>query len=151
MYIKITNGQIDKFPYTVGQLRRDNPNISFPKIVSDAELSSFGVYVVENILPPSFDTRTQQLVQDVPSFVDEKWVVGWSVIDKTADEIAQETQAKAYQLRLERNRKLAELDWTQGKDIPDSISIPAATYRQALRDITTQAGFPWEITWPTQG
>jgi hypothetical protein len=24
-------------------------------------------------------------------------------------------------------------------------------FRQALRDITTQAGFPWEITWPTQG
>jgi hypothetical protein len=50
--------------------------------------------------------------------------------------------------RDERNRRLAALDWTQGKDIPDSISVTAALVRQGLRDVPTQAGFPWTVTWP---
>jgi hypothetical protein len=56
-------------------------------------------------------------------------------------------QAKA--VRDDRNTKLTDCDWTQ---IADSTADKAvwATYRQALRDITAQAGFPWEITWPTQ-
>ena len=54
---------------------------------------------------------------------------------------------KAAQVRAERNAKLAATDWTQ---ITDSTADKAAwaTYRQALRDITAQAGFPWTITWP---
>jgi hypothetical protein len=55
-------------------------------------------------------------------------------------------QAKS--VRTTRDQKLKDLDWTQGKDIADSISGPAATLRQALRDVPTQAGFPWDITWP---
>ena len=56
----------------------------------------------------------------------------------------------AASMRAERNRRLTELDWTQGKDIPDSISGPAAVVRQALRDVPSQTGFPWAIEWPTQ-
>jgi hypothetical protein len=54
-------------------------------------------------------------------------------------------QAKS--VRTSRNDKLKECDWTQ---IADSIADKTAwaTYRQALRDITAQAGFPWTITWP---
>ena len=54
-------------------------------------------------------------------------------------------QAKS--VRTSRNDKLKECDWTQ---ITDSTADKTAwaTYRQALRDITTQAGFPWTITWP---
>ena len=54
---------------------------------------------------------------------------------------------KAAQVRAERNAKLAATDWTQ---ITDSTADKAAwaTYRQALRDVTAQAGFPWTITWP---
>ena len=54
-------------------------------------------------------------------------------------------QAKS--VRTSRNDKLKECDWTQ---IADSTADKTAwaTYRQALRDITAQAGFPWTITWP---
>ena len=54
---------------------------------------------------------------------------------------------KAAEVRVERNTKLAATDWTQ---ITDSTADKTAwaTYRQALRDITAQAGFPWTITWP---
>ena len=55
-------------------------------------------------------------------------------------------QAKS--VRSTRDQKLKDLDWTQGKDIADSVSGPAATLRQALRDVPSQSGFPWDITWP---
>ena len=56
---------------------------------------------------------------------------------------------KAAEVRSERNAKLAATDWTQVAD--SSVDKTAwATYRQALRDVPAQTGFPWTITWPTQ-
>jgi hypothetical protein len=54
-------------------------------------------------------------------------------------------QAKS--VRASRTEKLNDSDWTQ---IADSTADKTAwaTYRQALRDITAQSGFPWTITWP---
>ena len=54
---------------------------------------------------------------------------------------------KATEIRLERNAKLTASDWTQ---IADATVDKAAwaTYRQALRNIPTQSGFPNTITWP---
>jgi hypothetical protein len=56
---------------------------------------------------------------------------------------------KASEVRAERNIKLSETDWTQ---IADATADKAAwaTYRQALRNISTQAEFPNNVTWPTQ-
>ena len=55
--------------------------------------------------------------------------------------------AQAQAIRDQRNTKLSETDWTQVADSPVDKAV-WATYRQALRDITAQAGFPWDITWP---
>lgn len=50
--------------------------------------------------------------------------------------------------RIQRNELLAASDWTQVEDSP--VDKQAwATYRQALRDVSKQSGFPWEVTWPT--
>jgi hypothetical protein len=51
-------------------------------------------------------------------------------------------------VRAKRNKLLAECDWTQAKDVPDSTSSKWTEYRQALRDITSQEGFPSNINWP---
>lgn len=48
-----------------------------------------------------------------------------------------------------RNKLLIESDWTQMPDVSIATKAAWATYRQELRDITTQAGYPTEITWPT--
>lgn len=52
-------------------------------------------------------------------------------------------------IRAKRNKLLAESDWTQVADAPVDKAA-WATYRQALRDITEQGGFPNTVTWPTQ-
>jgi hypothetical protein len=54
-------------------------------------------------------------------------------------------QAKA--VRQQRGDKLKDSDWTQVADAPVDQAA-WAVYRQALRDITSQAGFPWTIDWP---
>lgn len=55
----------------------------------------------------------------------------------------------AAEARAKRNELLAASDWTQVSDAPVDQSA-WAVYRQALRDITSQPGFPLEITWPAQ-
>ena len=51
-------------------------------------------------------------------------------------------------VRADRNSRLASSDWTQLRDVPDSIAVAWQPYRQALREVTTQAGFPEAVTWP---
>jgi len=55
---------------------------------------------------------------------------------------------KAEEVRKERDRLLADSDWTQVPDAPVDQAA-WATYRQALRDVPEQAGFPSDINWPT--
>jgi hypothetical protein len=71
---------------------------------------------------------------------------------KTAAENEAEYKARkdaeqAANMRRQRTEKLNDCDWTQ---IADSTADKTAwaTYRQALRDVTAQSGFPWTITWP---
>lgn len=56
---------------------------------------------------------------------------------------------KEAEVRSERNALLSLSDWTQVADAPVNKSA-WATYRQALRDITQQSGFPNNVIWPTK-
>jgi hypothetical protein len=58
-----------------------------------------------------------------------------------------ETAEQAASIRSSRTEKLKECDWTQVADAPVDKAA-WATYRQALRDVTQQAGFPWDVQWP---
>ena len=51
-------------------------------------------------------------------------------------------------VRTERNSLLTVTDWTANSDV--TMTVDMTTYRQALRDVPTQAGFPQTITWPTE-
>ena len=50
----------------------------------------------------------------------------------------------------ERNSLLAASDWTQLPDVPEALRLSWVSYRQALRDITSQADFPHNVTWPSK-
>lgn len=57
--------------------------------------------------------------------------------------------ALALDVAMKRQKLLAASDWTQLPDVAIANKAAWAAYRQELRDITTQAGYPTEITWPT--
>lgn len=58
----------------------------------------------------------------------------------------------ANDIRLMREIELKKCDWRVMPDSPlsDSKKAEWQTFRQALRDIPTQAGFPTNVTWPTK-
>jgi hypothetical protein len=83
-----------------------------------------------------------------------KYVLGPIFTGETAaaDEAAYKARKDSEQaviIRQERSTKLKECDWTQAADSPVNKAA-WATYRQSLRDVPLQEGFPWTITWPTQ-
>ena len=141
MYVKIVNNSVAKFPYNIGDLKKENPNISFPNPINENALAAFNVYPVTPIAAPEFDSRTHRVIQGV-ELVDGKWTQKWTLQDLP------EEQARA-NIRAERNRRLINSDWTQLSDSSVDSTV-WLDYRQALRDITNQAGFPWNINWPTK-
>lgn len=70
------------------------------------------------------------------------------VRDMSQEEIAA-LAPTAEQIRQQRNRFLSASDWTQLPDAPVDQTAWAA-YRQSLRDITDQEGFPANVVWPVQ-
>jgi hypothetical protein len=145
MYIKTINGAYEK-PYSIGQLRKDNPRTSFPKNPSVALLAEWGVFPVKPTNPPAVD-HTKKLTEKPPVKQGDQWVQVWEVLDATESEVQDRITDKANAVRAERDQKLVESDWTQVADAPVDKAA-WAEYRQALRDITTQDGFPWSVEWP---
>jgi len=149
MYLKTNNGQVEKYPYSIGLLRRDNPNISFPKKPSDSTLADYGVYPVRETNPTV--GADQKLVKSwTPELVNGEWILNHQAVDMTAEEIAERDGVVASNVREKRDRLLAETDWTGMSDV--TMSAEMTTYRQALRDITSHANFPYleDADWPTK-
>ena len=156
MYAEVQGSTLIRFPYTHGSLMEENP---FTNYGNDPDLPSIfpatdtavqnGYSLVEvTIQPePAIDARTQRLERQDPSLNDGVWSIGWTVIQKTADEMSAEISAKAAAVRADRNKRLADCDWTQLADSP-ADDLAWATYRQLLRDVPSQVSFPWDIIWP---
>jgi hypothetical protein len=146
MFVKTKDGQLDRIYNTITDFRRDNSNVSFSKEIPNSVLASYDVYPVIRLVTPEFNSLVQSLViQSTPTEVDGVWSIGYDVVQKS-EEIATRN------VRRERDRLLTECDWVTLKaaDTNTSVDEAWATYRQALRDITAQDGFPYSVTWPTK-
>ena len=141
MFVKITNGQVEKAPYTIGEFRKAHPNKSFPRDIPANILEADGVYVIKETTPPTVDKKTHTYSWEVQS-VNGVWTQVWSTGQRD------ETVA-AKNVRDERDRLLAKSDWTQVADAPVD-SAAWSVYRRSLRDIPSQEGFPWNVVWPDQ-
>jgi len=100
-------------------------------------------------------TVYQYSQQDGVEQIDGRWytkhVLGpvfTNADDETAYKAAKDAE-QATRVRDDRNKRLAESDWTQLADAKVDKDV-WATYRQALRDIPESNGFPWSITWPVK-
>jgi len=88
MYVKINNQTVEKYPYSIGNLRKDNPQTSFPKTPTDSLLESYDVFKVVYLEKPVYDLDTQKLVQDEqPSLIDGVWTIGYTIVNLTQEEI----------------------------------------------------------------
>ena len=128
------------------ELRAMYPNTSIPQQLTEETINELGGDVVFEG-PQAQPTRYQVGFRDGVEQISGKWYTKYSVADMEAEAIAAKDAEQAASVRQQRSNKLADCDWTQVDDSPVDKAV-WATYRQALRDITSQAGFPWTITWP---
>ncbi len=133
---------------TESEFRSLHPNTSFPPQLTVELLDSFGADPVLNG-PQAQPTRYQVAFRDGVEEINGQWFTKFSVADMDADAIAALDARQADSVRADRNRRLTASDWTQVDDAPVDQTAWAA-YRQALRDVPTQTGFPWDVTWPTE-
>jgi hypothetical protein len=126
------------------------PNTSFPPFGPSDEFLSEQGYAKVNAFK-DHDSATQKLVPAEP-YYEAPWVYTVHVVDKDNADIDAETESKAVQVRVDRDRLLSNSDWRVVKAMETGIVLSTewVTYRQALRDVTQQLGFPWTIEWPTQ-
>lgn len=150
MYI-LVNGNQYTYPYSQDQLRRDNPGVSFPMEMTDETCAAFNVYPV-NVKPiPTYDSRSQAVTQQDPIQINGEWTQDWNVMELSDEEKQQIIQDNGSNVRVQRDMLLAETDWYVIKSLETGNPVPAnvLVYRQALRDITLQEGFPFDVVWPT--
>ena len=146
LLVKATNDTVQQYPYSVGLLRKENPNTSFPKQVSAADMAAFNVYPVTEVTPTVADT--QKLVKVwTPTLVGGDWVLAHEAVDLTSDDIAEATAVLAANAREERDALLAATDFYALSDV--SMSEAMTTYRSDLRAVPAQSEFPTTISWPT--
>ena len=131
---------------TEHEFRAMHSNTSMPQQLSEELINDFGADVVFEG-PQAQPTRYQVGFADGVVQIDGKWYTKYSATDMDADAIAAKDTQQAEDVRATRNDKLKASDWTQVADAPVNQAA-WATYRQALRDITAQPGFPWDTQWP---
>jgi hypothetical protein len=120
------------------------PNTSFGERGPSVEwIKSEGYYVITVWKP--YDHATEKLVPAAPHLYDGMCCIV-DVEPLTQEELDQRVVTQWQVIRTQRNQMLKDTDWTQVADSPVDKAA-WATYRQALRDITTQAD-PFNIVWP---
>ena len=139
MHLKLTNDQPEN--YSIGQLRRDNPNTSFPKSPNDALLADWDVYPYTVQDQPTVDYMTQTLTPAALAQVSGAWTQGWEVSNLPTEDAGRN-------IRRQRDNLLSKTDWMALSD--NTMTPEWSSYRQALRDITAQEGFPFSVDWPTK-
>lgn len=122
------------------------PNTSLPQLTKEV-LDELGADVVLEG-PQAQPTRYQTSFRDGVEQIDGKWYTKYSVADMNDEAKANVDAEQAKNVRAERDRLLAETDWRFRSDLTPSQAWK--DYCQALRDIPAQAGFPFDVTYPTK-
>ena len=142
------DGSLDRYPYTLTDLKRANKGTSWPKTISDEVAASFGVVPVTPAPQPA-DSYQINLERTAIKQGDA-WIEQWIETPATPEQIAERTAAKASDVRADRNQRLSDCDWTQLADSPLDADAKLAwqLYRETLRMVPQQPGFPWQVEWP---
>ena len=138
------------------EVRKIHNNVSFSTVVDT--YADLGWDEIVAAPQPEVSSVLKILEEDEPVEVDGKWTQVWVETDKfdNSDDSTKAEKETAYQADLDneaavsarqtRNAKLSESDWHGLKD--KKMSAEMTAYRQELRDVPQQEGFPHEVTWP---
>ena len=151
--------------HSQGEIRKLNPNMSLPRVWDANVCEALGIDPVLETPKPETTGDYKVVVRDgAEQDANNNWVQKWverDMFSDTEEDGVTTTKAEheaAYQTRLDteaaanvrsqRDQKLKDTDWMGLSDV--TMSAEWAAYRQGLRDISLQDGFPHTITWPTE-
>jgi hypothetical protein len=131
--------------------RWDKDNFCVARKLTTEQFEKFGVSKLKLVTPPYFDPATQRRDEGPALLVNGVWNQNYIVSQLTKSEAESKAEEQGRIVRSERDRLLQRTDWTQVDDTPlDNVAKNAwASYRQALRDLPDQAGFPFDVNWPS--
>ena len=155
---------------THSEFRALFPNTSFPPQLTEGIINDFGGDVVFEGPQATGGTVYQYSVYSgVEQAADGKWYTKYSLgptffdtMDKDgvvttaaqheAEYKARKDAEQAKSVRDSRGQKLKDTDWVVIKHLERNENIPGVweVYRQALRDVPIQQGFPWTVVWPDE-
>lgn len=152
---KINNGTIVEYPLT-SESYQEAVTAGFNLAMTAGELADIGL--VNVVLQPR-PTDAYDYQEQAPQLIDGQWQTTWQkdlTTDQTVMAVRRDNVARSHrrtrdqlikecQWRFERHARLARLNQTQ----VDDIAVLDA-YVQALADVPEQAGWPFDITWPTR-
>ena len=142
LFVHVSGGA--KKTCTLDQFKLNNPSVVFPDTITTEFLESIGLYELTVSDQPNLEESylTSHYVDVEVNQRDGAWFLDYVVKQY-------ETATAEFRSRNYRNELLSSSDWTQLQDSPVD-SAPWATYRQELRDIPQQEGFPYNVIWPTE-
>ena len=130
------------------------PNISFPKPLTSYVIDTYGLEVIlEGPQPqttPPYETVVRQGIEEIKGKWFTKYVIG-PIFNNQEDEEAYRLNIDAQaseSIKNTRNSLISKSDWMGCSDV--IMSDEWREYRQELRDITTQEGFPHNVEWPNE-
>jgi len=142
MYLVMKDGLPER--EAIGNITWSPNHFQTAESLSDDERSQFDLYLIVDNQPEL--TADQKWGESTYAINGTNVIRTWVVVDKTTEEIAADTAALAASVRSERDELIKATDYYALTDV--TMNAAMTTYRQALRDITDQAGFPNTITWP---
>ena len=130
------------------------PNISFPKPLTPYVIDTYGLEVIlqgpQPQTTPPYETVVRQGIEEIKGKWFTKYVIG-PIFNNQEEEDSYrlniDTQASCG-IRNTRNSLISKSDWMGCSDV--IMSDEWREYRQELRDITTQKGFPHNVEWPEE-
>jgi hypothetical protein len=151
LFIQLQNGQPIGYPIAENNFRQLFPHTSFPTYFTADVVEPLGYGIYDFSGAPNVG-RYEKTVEVVPVRNEYGiWRQNYSIVPMDNAEKQEVDVQQASSVRADRNQRIAATDWLVIKALEAGQlqDFSVAAYRQGLRDIPSQEGFPWDIVWPT--
>jgi hypothetical protein len=154
MYAKIVNSVAVEYPVFEGQLEERHPDRTYPLDISGDPIPE-GYVRVKPFQPAESPTEIRyKYVMAMPKLIDGEWTESYDKVERSAEELSLANESLSAQVRIDRDKLLKHSDNRIRSDVWDKYTDQEkaewADYRQALKDIPDQPGFPTDVEWPLE-
>lgn len=159
-YARVNGSELVQFPYTQDTLQEENPHTAFdfsvplPELFAPTEAAlATGDQVVEVVLDddPGYVTADKEAVRaTTPTLIDGVWTLDWNIVTKTGAALvaAEEETRKHVEDKIDFVVEKIEQEIAENTTLTSEQVQARRDYIVALRAVSQQPTYPWEVTYP---